>query len=112
MVHYTKVINGLAVFIDREIVAKMQGKMQGWVLGGIAGLALAKTENIYRNIESNPMVKALGIIDGDNVDIDTLYEQFRKQAQRGSATLELPFIGGVTFNAADVENLYRYIKEA
>ena len=113
MVHYSKVINGLSVFIDRELTLKMQGTMKGWIFGSLADYALNnKPESVYRAFEAIPMVKAIGIIDGDFMDVDGYIEKLRKQAQRGDAKLSIPFFGDVNFSTADVENLYRYIKEA
>ena len=45
------------------------------------------------------------------MDVDAIYSALLKQAQKGSATATLPLIGPVTFKAADVEALYRYITE-
>lgn len=112
MVHYSKVINGLATFIDREIIAKMAGGWRSWMIGSAAGVALARAEQVYRKLADNEMLRSLGVIDGENVDIDIIYEQLRQQANHGSMTIDLPLIGGITFGVADVDALYRYIKGA
>ena len=65
-----------------------------------------------RVIQNIPMIDALDIIDGENVDVDRLYAILRKQAQRGPATEKIPFIGPITFSISDVDALYRHIKGA
>ena len=55
---------------------------------------------------------ALGIVDGENVNVDAILSQLRIQAQRGTATANLPLIGPVTFGLSDVDALERYIKGA
>ena len=52
----------------------------------------------------------MGIIDKDDqIDIDTVYREFAKQAQRGAVTFDVPFVGPLTLGAGDVDQLYRYI---
>jgi hypothetical protein len=54
----------------------------------------------------------LEVIDeNDMIDIDTLYREFLKQAQKGPATFDVPMVGALTLNTADVEKIYRYIIE-
>lgn len=112
MVHKSKVINGLTAYIDAEIVSKMAGGWKAWVIGGMAGLAATKADAVFEQLANHPAVKALGIIDGENVDVDAIYAELIKQAQRGSATVDAPIIGPITFKAEDVESLYRYMKGA
>lgn len=112
MVHKSKVLVGLANYVDAEIVGKMTGSWKAWVIGGATGLAVSRADALIGQLAGNPVVRALGIIDGENIDVDAIYAELLKQAQKGSATVTLPAIGSVTFSAADVESLYRHIKEA
>ena len=110
MMHYSKVVQGLAAYADAEIISKLGGSMKAWVVGGALEIMIASAENIFRSIQAIPMIDALGIIDGENIDVDRLYTAFRKQAQKGPATVNVPLIGPITFAAADVDALYRNIK--
>ena len=110
MLHYTKVIQGIANYIDAELVGKLAGSWKAWLLGGMAGIAMTRAEQIFQGIKDNPAMAALGLVDGENVNVDILFSELRKQAQKGTATATLPVIGPVTFTAADVDALYRYIK--
>lgn len=109
MVHYTKVINGIVAFIDRDMISKMQGSWKAWGIGTIVALAARKGNEIFQKLRDNSMINAMGLIDGEMVDIDSIYSELLKQAQRASATVDFPLIGSVTYSANDVEELYRCI---
>lgn len=110
MIHKSRVMQGIAAYIDNEIVSKMSGNWKSWVIGSAAGIALSRSDEMLNTLAANPAVKALGLIDGENINVEVIYEELRKQAQRGTATVELPIVGAITFSAADVDSLYRYIK--
>jgi hypothetical protein len=111
MVTLNQVQNGIVKYLDSEIVPNING-WQKWVFGALASTAMLKTTNIFNALKENLLVKMLEIIDGnDNIDIDTLYREFLKQAQKGAVTFAVPMIGPMTLNHTDVEKLYRYITE-
>lgn len=112
MIHYSRVIQGLMEYADAEILSKLNGSLKAWMIGAVLEAIGGSAERVYRQIQSIPMIDTLGIIDGENVDIDRLYAILRKQAQRGPATEKIPIIGPITFSAADVDALYRHIKGA
>lgn len=109
MIHYTKVINGLMRYIDADILAQFNGSFGAWGAAIILGLTAKRVEQVYHSIANNALVKALGIIDGELIDIEAIYAETLKASQKGSATLSLPIIGPITFKTADVESAYRYI---
>ena len=111
MVHYTKVLSGVAAYIDRELISQMGGSVKGWIAGAAAALMLERGKQAALAAMRTPALKELGIVDGENVDVDAIYSALLKQAQKGSATATLPLIGPVTFKESDVEALYRYIME-
>lgn len=110
MLHYSRVIQGIANYIDNELVGKLAGSWKSWLLGGMAGIAMARAEQLFSIARSNPIMTALGLVEGENVNVDLLYSELKKQAQKGTATATLPVIGPVTFGPADVDALFRYIK--
>ena len=111
MVNLNQVQNGVARYIDSELLPHIDG-WQKWVFGALASTTLAKTTNIFNTLKQNEFVKMLEVIDeNDNIDIDTLYREFYKQAQKGAVTFSIPMIGALTLNPADVEKIYRYIME-
>lgn len=109
MVHYSKVINGLMAYVDNEIVSKMAGSLKGWGIGIAAGLVGRRAEQIYSALRDNAALASLGLIDGEMVDIEAIYAEALRMARKGTATVNIPMIGAVTFSAADIESLYRYI---
>ena len=112
MIHYSRVISGLAAYIDTEIVGKMHGSLKAWALGSMAGVALSRADSMFRTLAAHPMAASLGLVDGENVNVDAIMAELRKQAQRGTATIDIPLMGPITFSIADVEALDRYIKGA
>ena len=112
MVTYNQVVNGMSRYIDQEIVNKMQG-LSRWGVGALSGIVLSsKGANIFNALKTNPIIKMLEVIDeNDMIDIDTIYTEIRKQAEKGSATFDAPMIGTITLTKDDVDKLYRLIKE-
>lgn len=111
MVHYTKVLSGLAAYIDHELISQMGGSVKGWIAGAAAALMLERGKQAALEAMRAPMLKELGLIDGEDVDVDAIYSALLEQARKGSATATLPLIGPVTFKESDVEALYRYITQ-
>ena len=111
MVTLNQVQNGIVKYLDNEITPNING-WQKWVFGALASTATLKATNIFNALKQNEFVKMFEIIDeNDNIDIDTLYREFLKQAQKGAVTFAVPMIGAMTLNHTDVEKLYRYIIE-
>ena len=112
MVTYEQLINGLSKFIDAEIISQLTGNSK--VLLGIgAGIALKKGESLFNNLKNNSMIKMLNIInDEGHIDIETLYAEVKKQAQKEIIRLEIPMVGTLKLNDEDVEKLYSYIKNS
>ena len=109
MIHYSRVISGAVNYIDSEIIAQMNGSLKGWGLGIVTGLMAKRAEQLFAELRQNPLLASLGIIEGEMVDIEAIYAEALRMAQKGSATVNLPMVGAVTFRAADVESLYRHM---
>lgn len=98
-------------YIDDEIISKLSGSWKAWAVGGMAGIVVARASNLMTQYANHPMVKAIGLIDGENIDVETIITELRKQAQRGAATIDIPIVGPVTFTATDIDSLYRHIMQ-
>jgi hypothetical protein len=109
MVHYSRVINGLITYVNNELAAAFNGSWEAWIIRTFAGLAGNKADKLFRALADNNIIKALDLIDGENVNIELFMPEFKRQAQQNAATIKLPVIGPVTFTAADVDALHRYI---
>lgn len=111
MYEYTKVLNGITTYIDREIVDKISG-WQKWVVGSGIGIAMSNSTNVFNELKKNQFVKMLGVIDKDDkIDVEKIYKELKKQARKGAITFDVPLIGTMTLNEQDVDKLYQYIKE-
>ena len=112
MVTYGQVIDGLSKFIDSEVVNQLTGN-QRILLGMASGIALRKGEHIYNTLRNNNIVKMFDIVDGEgHIDIETLYEEARKQTIKEVIRLEIPMIGTLKLNEGDIDKLYNYIKNS
>lgn len=109
MYSYDKVMNGIAKYIDNEIVDKIPG-WKKWLVGSGIGMMLSNSNNIFEQVKNNEFVKLLNIIDEyDNIDVENIYKELKKQAQKGSIDVDLPMIGSFRLNDQDVDKLYRFI---
>lgn len=109
MIHYSRVIQGITNYVDNELVGKLNGSWKAWLLGSVAGLAASRANALFMQYKDNPVAVALGLVEGENVNVDAVFAELKKQAHKGTATVTMPIIGPVTFGPADVDALYRYI---
>lgn len=109
MVTLAQVQAGVEKYLETEILSKIPG-WQKWVLGAAASRMLSRSGEIFNTLKSNPVVSAMGVIDEqDQIDIDAIYREFSKQAQRGAITFDIPLMGALTVNSSDIDRLYNYI---
>lgn len=99
-----QVKRGIAAFIDREIVPVMP-KWKGILFAAGAPLVI---EQKVKELPENPIAQALGVFDGDMVDVDKVYSAIKEKAS-GKWPVE---ISNFKMNEADLDKLYQYIKEA
>ncbi len=110
MATLAQVKTGAAAYIEQEIIAKIGG-WQKWAAGAAVSMALNRADSIFEALRQNPAVQMLGIVDGDgNIDVDALYAEFKRQAQRGAVSFDVPMIGKLTLNESDVDKIYQSIK--
>lgn len=100
---------GIAKYIDNEIAAKISG-FGKWVIP-LAGASLinGKLDAIIK--QNHEALKQLGYMTEDHmVELDKLYTDAKKIAmEKGSVTEHFPLLGDITFSAADIDALKRYI---
>ena len=105
-----KGINDNLIFIDDEILIKVTG-WQKWALGAGVGMTLGKGTQIFNQIKNNELVKTFEIINKeDKVNVDMLYRELKKQAQKGSITFDVPLMGAMTITEQDLDKLYQLIR--
>lgn len=109
MRHYSTILNGIATYIDRELVTQFNGSIKAWMLGAVGGILTARAGQVVTKLMQHPVVVAMGIADGEMIDEELLYSQLLAAANKGAATVDIPLLGTVTFGSKDVEALHRYI---
>lgn len=111
MVTYNQVVNGVSRFVDEEILNKIQG-MSKIALGVGTGVMLRRGENLFNALKEQPLIKMLEIVDeNDNIDIEIIYEELKKQMGNGSESFNVPMVGKITLTKDDVDKLYALIVE-
>ena len=78
MYEYNKVINGIATFIDEEVLTGING-WQKWVLGSGVGIALSDAEELFNTLKNSELIKVLKIVDGDKVNVDKIYKELNSK---------------------------------
>lgn len=113
MIHYSKVVRGVASYAETEVVSKLHGSVPGWVLGAAVAF-LSDNVNMYiGRLLNSQMAREFGFVDGENVNVEVAYKYILAEARKGSATITFPFgLPPLTLTDADVEALYRHIKGA
>ena len=108
-----QVQNGLAVYIDREIIPHMTGWRQ-LAFGTVSALLLRRSEELFQTLKENKIAQATGVIREDGmIDILLLKDQLKQQIEKsGPITLDIPEIGALKVGPADVDRLYQLIMEA
>lgn len=109
MVTVGQVQNGLAAFLDAEIIPMLPG-WRKFAFGAAAGLMLSRSGEIFAKLKEDPTIQMIGVIQPDDtIDIDALYREGKKQIQKAPVTFDLPGAGTITLREADLDKLYRYI---
>lgn len=111
MITIEQAARGLTSYLDAELLPHLPtGK--ALIVGAAAALYIRKAPDIARQLIGMPAVKLLGIIDEQgNIDIDELYNAVLPQV-RGTFDLSVPLVGNLTFDRAEIDKLYSYLKGA
>lgn len=99
MININRVVENMAAYIDEDMVPKMP-KLEGIALAAMAPFVIkAKLPGLLKLVEGTELV------DGENIDVDKLYQEFKVKAQ-GKWPVELM---GFRFREDDLDKLYRYL---
>lgn len=111
MVTIKKIEQGVAAYLDSELIPKLPSTGLEKVLAGTAlSLAIRRSGTIIAGYKDNKVVQMLGIMDTEgNVDVDVLAEELKKNIPSEGVRVDVPVIGALTFHKDDVDKLYEYI---
>ncbi len=107
-----KVQLGLTKFIDSEMINHLEGwKKIGFGAG--AALIIKNLPNTLQVYANHPFIAMLGVIDENGkIDIDALHDAVVDYFSENGDYVNIPLLGRVKITKEDIENLYKYIKEA
>jgi hypothetical protein len=107
---------GLATFVDKEMLAKMQiGSFQRVMIGTGIGLALSNLDKTLRF--DNPIISMLGVVNEDGtINIDSVASELKKNIPDEGMRFDLDILGiklgSIVFHKNDVEILRTNITSA
>ena len=109
MYDYTVVMNGLAEFVDTEILSKIDD-WRKWVFGAGVGLYLSQGKEMIEQLKENNLVKKMNLIDKNNkINVDLLYKEMKVQAAKSAIVFNIPTIGPLVINESDLDKIYNII---
>lgn len=114
MVTIAKVQQGVAKFVDAEIIPRLS-VVEKLVVGGGAGLITSKLPEVLGKYADNNIFSALALYDAEHgeIDIDALYNAVKPYIGPDPIPVKIP-IAGITlkFTQREIDTLYKYIMEA
>ena len=111
MASIQQIQQGAVKFIDNDLVPAFSGA-EKILVGGAAALMVANIGGLIQQYAAHPVVAALGVYDGKEVDVDALYQAFAPRFGSEKIPLKLPVVGTIKIGKDELDRLYKYIKEA
>ena len=113
MIPAGKVLEGMTIFIESEILPSLSG----WqLIAAGAGIALInqKSVNAVKMLSGNKMVLGLGLMDeSGNLDVNTAAEAVKESIRKhGKLDVSIPAIGDFRFAEKDINALVACINRA
>ena len=111
---YNKVQNGIAKFMDAELLPqfKAESGIKAFGISLFAALAVKRTEEMLKDLRKYPLIDALGVVTDDGVEIDALKEAAEKAFPQSGLEIDIPMVEKrMRFTRGDVDTIYRYILE-
>lgn len=111
MVTSEQIVNGLIMYVDKEMIPKLDTASK-WIVGTLVGILGVKAENLALKIQSNELALAVGAVNEDGLfDIDLIFEQLEKSAKRyGKLQINIPMLGIISLDDNDVKKIKQFIK--
>lgn len=111
MVSIDKIEQGVAAYLDAEVMPQLPSSGFEKVLAGTAmSLIIRRSGAILDGYKNHKAVQMLGLMDAEgNVDVEILAEELKKNIPKDGMKVDVPLIGGMTFHKEDVDKLYEYI---
>ena len=112
MMEVARIKAGVMDYAANHMMPKMDSKGQ-FVLGLGLGLVSSRIEAMVGSIADNELVKTLGIVQGNQIDYDALFNAAMAQIKRqGKLVWDVPLIGRLAFDEQDLRDLHQCIMKA
>lgn len=109
MANIEQIKRGVAEYVKNDVLPHLPTAKQIGVSIYIA-LVTDNASAAVAKLKDNPAFEITGVFQGDEIDIDKLYSVAKPQFEH-KQTIEIPFVGELTFDGGDIDKLYNYIKE-
>lgn len=112
MIPAKQVINGIAKYIDNEILIKMPKKSLSYIgLAAMATIGLKRCEGILDCLKNMPLLTYMNVIDQDNnIDVDLIKSSIKENMDDSGVELTLPIINvTMTLYKKDIDRIHDYI---
>lgn len=110
MIAKEKVIAGAAMYIEKEVLPHLP-EIKALAVAGVVALYARRAPALLDELENNPAVKMMGVIENGMVDAEAVYGAYAPQIVK-PIEINVPFVGKMSFDRAEVDKLMRYIQEA
>ncbi len=108
MVTLERTKEGIAAYIDREIIAKIHGAKKWMVALAVPSIFVRIDEMVEKNRDI--LIKSGYLTEDCMVDIDKIHEELRLIASKtGAVTEHFPLVGDVMFSISDIDCLRSWI---
>lgn len=111
MVSANQAAAGLGDYLQKVIMPRMDDGRK-IVIGTAYILFAGRIDKIAETLTQSNVAKLLGVVDDSGmIDIDTLQPALTDQVrQQGKLELDIPYIGILGFDANDIDEIFRYIR--
>lgn len=110
MVSKERFMNGALRYVEQEVLPHFP-EMKALVVAGVVSLYAQRTPQLFEKMEAIPAIQLTGVFNDGKIDEDALYNAFAPQIRK-PLEFDIPFVGKLSFDRAEVDKLLKYIKEA
>lgn len=111
MLHYSRAFAGLQAYLLEDLLPQRKGSPVSLLGGAAVRYLAAKADAVYAQLRAIPALAAIGMIDGDMLDVDGIYTVLCEQMEHdGSTTIPIPLLGALTLTRPDIDAMYRRIQ--
>lgn len=114
MAHKNHVINGIIQFMDNHMIPKAEGNYKIILRMARAGMQIAP-DKIWEAVKSNSLVEMLGVIHGDELDMDSLVHILTEGMGADEFNLGFRLLGNeykIYLSADDIRTVKSYVERA